>query len=86
MVVDRMWKTIKTHDAFCRALLALAWMCGDQERSLLTRTPRSRSWYTGSRVTVLETVSLQLTPFNQLVYLLGSNVHFSILFVTIDPK
>ena len=29
---------------------------------------------------------LQLNPFNQLLYLLGSNVLFSILFVTIDPK
>ena len=31
-------------------------------------------------------VSLQLTPFNQIVYLLGSSVIFSILFVTIDPQ
>ena len=34
----------------------------------------------------VDTVSLQLTPFNQLVYLLGSNVIFSILLVTIDPQ
>ena len=31
-------------------------------------------------------ISLQLTPFNQLVYFLGSNVLFSILFVTVDPQ
>ena len=43
--------------------------------------------FTSLQLTPLQLTPLQLTPFNQLlVYLLGLNVLFSILFVTIDPQ
>ena len=44
-----------------------------------------RCYYMSVDTVSLQLTPLQLTPFNQLVYLLGSNVIFSILFVTIDP-
>ena len=42
MVGLRVWNTLSTQAAFCRALLLILWMWGDQERSSLTVTPRSR--------------------------------------------
>ena len=56
VVGDRVWNTLRTHDAFCRAFSAMARMWGDHDRSLEIRMSRSRSWCTGSRVVSADTV------------------------------